>query len=278
MGIVIRTNPTAMQTLRSLNKTNRSLSGSMMKLSSGMRINSAADDAAGLAISETLKAQIVSLGQASRNASDAISTLQIAETAMGETANVLQRMRELAMQSSSGQLSDQQRGFLDQEMGQLREEIGRISQVTEFNGIKLLDGSLNSGSGTLSFQVGVRNTLNDRMEVNIATINGTGLGIGTMSLSTMTKARSALDLIDTAINSLSSSRANLGAKMNRLTITVDNLASAEQNIEAANSRIRDVDVGKEMGKMVSNQILSQAGTSMLTQANSLPQIALSLIG
>ena len=158
MGIVIRTNPTAMQTLRSLNKTNRSLSGSMQKLSSGMRINTAADDAAGLAISETLKAQITSLGQASRNASDAISTLQIAETAMGETANVLQRMRELAMQSSSGQLSNQQRGFLDQEMEQLRDEIGRIAQVTEFNGIKLLDGSLSTGTGTLSFQVGVRNT------------------------------------------------------------------------------------------------------------------------
>jgi flagellin len=251
----------------------------MLKLSSGMRINSAADDAAGLAISESLKAQVVSLQQAGRNSSDAVSTLQIAEAAMGEVATTLTRMRELAMQSSSGQLSNQQRGFLDQEMDELRKEVTRISEVTEFNGLKLLDGGLSTGSGTtLSFQVGIQNTANDRIEVNINTISGSGLGIGSMSLSTQTAARSALDTIDAAISSLSSSRANLGAKMNRLTITMDNLASAEQNIDAANSRIRDVDVGHEMGRMVSNQILSQAGSAMLSQANSLPQIALGLIG
>ena len=278
MGIVIRSNPTAKATLSSLERTQRKLSGNMLKLSSGMRINSAKDDAAGLAISESLKAQVVSLQQANRNSSDAVSTLQIAEAAMGEVATTLTRMRELAMQSSSGQLSNQQRGFLDQEMEELRNEVTRISQVTEFNGLALLDGSLSTGTGTLSFQVGIENTNNDRINVNIATVSATGLGIGTMSLSSQTRARSALDTIDSAINSLSSSRATLGAKMNRLTITMDNLASAEQNISAANSRIRDVDVGAEMGKMVSNQILSQAGSAMLSQANSLPQIALGLIG
>ena len=278
MGIVIRSNPTAKATLSSLERTQRKLSGNMLKLSSGMRINSAKDDAAGLAISESLKAQVVSLQQANRNSSDAVSTLQIAEAAMGEVATTLTRMRELAMQSSSGQLSNQQRGFLDQEMEELRNEVTRISQVTEFNGLALLDGSLSTGTGTLSFQVGIENTSNDRINVNISTVSATGLGIGTMSLSSQTRARSALDTIDSAINSLSSSRATLGAKMNRLTITMDNLASAEQNISAANSRIRDVDVGAEMGKMVSNQILSQAGSAMLSQANSLPQIALGLIG
>jgi flagellin len=279
MGIVIRSNPTAAATLSSLERTNRRLSGNMLKLSSGMRINSAADDAAGLAISESLKAQVVSLQQAGRNSADAVSTLQIAEAAMGEVANTLQRMRELAMQSSSGQLSNQQRGFLDQEMDELRKEVTRISEVTEFNGLNLLDGGLSTASGvTLSFQVGIQNTNNDRINVNVNTISATGLGIGTMSLASQTRARSALDTIDLAISSLSSSRANLGAKMNRLTITMDNLSSAEQNIDAANSRIRDVDVGHEMGRMVSNQILSQAGSAMLSQANSLPQIALGLIG
>jgi flagellin len=163
-------------------------------------------------------------------------------------------------------------------MDELRNEITRISEVTEFNGLQLLDGSLSSGASTLSFQVGINNTTNDRLEVNIATLNSTGLGIGSMSFTTQTAARDALTKIDSAITQISSQRATLGAKMNRLSITMDNLSSANQNLTAANSRIRDVDVGVEMGKMVSNQILAQAGSSMLAQANSLPQIALSLIG
>jgi flagellin len=278
MGIVIGTNPTAMQTLRSLNKTNRNLQSSMVKLSSGMRINSARDDAAGLGISEILRAQVSSLGVASRNSADAISALQIAESSMNEIHNVLNRMRELAMQSSSGQLSNQQRGFLSQEMSQLREEVSRISATTEFNGKVLTDGTYATGGSTLTFQVGTHNTSNDRINVNITTMSATGLSIQSMSLSLQTSAQSALDVLDAAINEVSAQRASLGAMMNRLTITIDNLASAEENVAGANSRIRDVDVGKEMGKMVSNQILSQAGTSMLTQANSLPQTALALIG
>ena len=276
MGIVINTNPTAMQTLRSLNKTNRHLQGSMVKLSSGQRINSAKDDAAGLGISEILRAQVSSLGVASRNSADAISALQIAESSMNEIHNILNRMRELSMQSASGQLSNQQRGFLHDEMGQLRDEISRISATTEFNGKKLTDGTF--ATAVLEFQVGTNNTANDRIGVNITTMSQTGLGVSTMSLSTQTRAQSALDVIDAAINEVSSQRASLGALMNRLEITIDNLASAEENVSAANSRIRDVDVGREMGKMVSKQILSQAGTSMLTQANSLPQTALALIG
>ncbi len=278
MGIVIGTNPTAMQTLRSLNKTNRTLQSSMVKLSSGMRINSARDDAAGLGISEILRAQVSSLDVASRNSADAISALQIAESSMNEIHNVLNRMRELAMQSASGQLSNQQRGFLEQEMGQLREEVSRISATTEFNGKVLTDGTFATGATTLTFQVGTHNTTNDRLDVHITTMSATGLDIQTMSLATQTRAQSALDTIDAAINEVSAQRASLGALMNRLSITIDNLASAEENVAGANSRIRDVDVGKEMGKMVSHQILSQAGTSMLTQANSLPQTALALIG
>jgi flagellin len=248
----------------------------MMRLASGLRINSAKDDAAGLAISESLKAQIASLGQASRNSSDAISALQIGEGAMGEVANTLVRMRELAMQSASGQLDDQQRAGIDSEMQQLQEEVTRISAVTEFNGLSLLDGSLSAS--TLSFQIGINNTNNDRLGVNIGDMSSTGLGISSISLSAQSAAQNALSAIDSAILGVSAQRANLGAKMNRLEITIDNLASAEENLTAANSRIRDVDVGKEMGMMVSNQILAQAGSSMLAQANALPQIALSLIG
>jgi flagellin len=278
MGIVIRTNATALRTLRSLNKTSRSLNENMVKLSSGQRINSAKDDAAGLAISQSLTAQTASINQASRNSADAISSLQIAEGAMGEVANTLVRMRELSMQSASGQVSDGQRAFIHQEMDQLRQEVSRISEVTEFNGLSLLDGSLDGAGNTLSFQVGIQNTANDRIGVNIGTLSSTGLGINTMSFTSQTASQNALTKIDSAINSISVERANLGAKMNRLQITIDNLASANENLSAANSRIRDVDVGSEMGNMVSNQILAQAGSAMLSQANALPQIALSLIG
>lgn len=278
MSIVIRTNATAMRTLSSLNKSTRSLNENMVKLSSGQRINSAKDDAAGLAISQSLTAQTTSINQASRNSADAISALQIAEGAMGEVANSLVRMRELSMQSASGQLSNQQRSFIDQEMGQLREEVSRISAVTEFNGLSLMDGSLTGAGNTLTFQVGIENTANDRIGVNIGTMTATALGIGSMSLSTQTAAQDALTAIDAAINAVSVQRANLGSKMNRLQITIDNLGSANENLSAANSRIRDVDVGSEMGNMVSNQILAQAGSAMLSQANALPQIALSLIG
>jgi flagellin len=278
MGIVIRTNATALRTLRSLNKTSRSLNENMVRLSSGQRINSAKDDAAGLAISQSLTAQTTSINQASRNSADAISSLQIAEGAMGEVANTLVRMRELSMQSASGQVSDGQRAFIHQEMDQLRQEVSRISEVTEFNGLSLLDGSLEGAGNTLSFQVGIQNTGNDRIGVSIGTLSATGLGISSMSFTSQTASQNALSAIDSAINSISVERANLGAKMNRLQITIDNLASANENLSAANSRIRDVDVGSEMGNMVSNQILAQAGSAMLSQANALPQIALSLIG
>ena len=276
MGMSIKTNALANNIRGSLSGSTRELETNMMRLASGLRINSAKDDAAGLAISESLKAQIASLGQASRNSSDAISALQIGEGAMGEVANTLVRMRELAMQSASGQLANTQRAGIDAEMTELKEEVTRISAVTEFNGLSLLDGSLNTN--TLSFQIGINNTTNDRIGVNIGTMSATGLAISTLSLATQTAAQNALSAIDTAILAVSSQRANLGAKMNRLEITIDNLASAEENLTAANSRIRDVDVGAEMGKMVSNQILAQAGSSMLAQANALPQIALSLIG
>jgi flagellin len=276
MGLSIKTNAVANNIRVSLNSTTRDLETNMMRLASGLRINSAKDDAAGLAISESLKAQIASLGQASRNSSDAISALQIGEGAMGEVANTLVRMRELAMQSASGQLDDQQRAGIDSEMQQLQEEVTRISAVTEFNGLSLLDGSLSAS--TLSFQIGINNTNNDRLGVNIGDMSSTGLGISSISLSAQSAAQNALSAIDSAILGVSAQRANLGAKMNRLEITIDNLASAEENLTAANSRIRDVDVGKEMGMMVSNQILAQAGSSMLAQANALPQIALSLIG
>ena len=279
MSIVIRTNATAMKALRSLNKTTRGLNDNVARLSSGKRINSAKDDAAGLAISETMGAQVASLGQASRNAADAISVLQTAEGAMGEVAGTLVRMREIGMQAASGHITDNQRDFVETEFQIMRAEIDRIAAVTEFNGQTLLDGSLAAGGGqAMEFQVGINNTDNDRIGVNIGAMTAAGLGLDAANFKTQTDAGNSLVIVDSAIEMVSRERANLGANMNRLEITMDNLASAEENLVSAQSRIRDVDVGEEMGKMVSNQILAQAGASMLAQANSSPQIALSLIG
>jgi flagellin len=281
MSIVIRTNPTAMKALRSLNKTSRGLNDNVARLSTGKRINSAKDDAAGLAISESLGAQVSSLRQASRNAAGAISVLQTAEGAMGEIAGTLVRMREIGMQAASGHITDNQRDFVETEFQIMRAEVDRISDVTEFNGQKLLDGSLSATFAfgkAMEFQIGINNTDNDTLDVNIEPMSAKGLGLHLANFKTQDQAGNSLGIVDKAIDIVSRERANLGANMNRLEITMDNLASAAENLQGAQSRILDVDVGKEMGKMVSNQILAQAGASMLAQANSSPQVALSLIG
>jgi flagellin len=253
--------------------------GSIGRLSSGLRINKAGDDAAGLGISESLKASIRSLGQAQRNANDGVSMSQVAEGSMNEMQGIVSRMRELSVQSANQTLGGTERGYIQTEFSQLRNEVNRISAVTEFNGQKLIDGSASAG---LTFQVGINNTANDRISMSItklttSTLGSTSLHIASASLSTVTNARAAMGVFDKAIQQLSTARAKVGAVQNRMSVTISNLATAHENLSAANSRIRDVDVASETATMTKGQILSQAGLAVLSQANQLPQAALSLL-
>lgn len=279
MSISILTNVASLNAQRNLTGTQAMLSASVGRLSSGMRINNAADDAAGLGISENLKANIRSLAQAQRNANDGISMTQVAEGAMNEMQGIVSRMRELSIQSANGTLGANERGYIQTEFTQLSQEINRIGAVTDFNGQKLLDGAAASG---LSFQIGIQNTTNDRLTMSIArlttsTLGSTSLRLAAASLSTATNAQLAVGAFDRAIQQLSQARAKVGATQNRMTTTVSNLAVSQENLSAANSRIRDVDVAHESSQLTKAQILSQAGLAVLAQANQLPQSALSLL-
>ncbi|MFT5357016.1 MAG: flagellin [Polyangiales bacterium] len=270
--ISINTNVGSMNAQRNLSKSGAALNTSFERLSSGLRINRAGDDAAGLAISEDMKAQIRSMGQAERNSNDGISLLQTAEGSLSEVGGILGRMRELATQSASGTLDATQRGYVDEEFQALATEIDRISAVTEFNGTALLDGTAN-----VDLQVGINNTANDRINVTIAAMDTAGLGIGASDVTTAGTAQTAIDSLDAAIEIVSGQRANIGSTENRLQVTVSNLASARENLSASNSRIRDVDVASETAALTRNNILQQAGVSILAQANQAPQLALSLL-
>jgi flagellin len=250
------------------------LEGSVARLSSGLRITRAADDAAGLGISETLRAQIRSINQAVRNSNDGISLLQIADGGAEGIGNLLGRLRELAAQSASGILGANERSFLDQEFVALRSEIDRISSVTEFNGVKLLSGT---GNDSLSIQIGFRSSANDTLSLSLKDLDTGALSLSTVNVSTSENALSALSNIDSAISAVASARANVGSLQNRLDAAVQNLQVASENITAAESRIRDADIAFETAKFVRNQILVQAGTSILAQANTLPQQALALL-
>jgi flagellin len=273
MPISIMTNVQSLNAQRNLNSTQTKLSGNLQKLSSGLRVNSAADDAAGLAISERFKAQIRSYSQAERNANDGVSLLQTAEGAMNEIAGSLIRMRELAMQSANGTLGTAERGFLNNEVADLTTEIDRIASVTQFNGLNVLDGSY-SGQ---TLQVGIGATANDTIGITISNASFSSLAGATVDLTTQSAAQAALGTIDTAINALSTRRASIGTAQNRLQVTMSNLASARENVTAANGRIRDVDVANESAELTKNNILSQVGLSVLAQANQAPSVALSLL-
>jgi len=280
MAMSIVTNVSSLNAQRNLGNTQEALSKNVQRLSSGLRINQAADDAAGTGISANLTADIRSLAQASRNSADATSMAQLAEGALNEITGIVTRMRELAVQSSNATIDNTARSFIQEEFGQLRSEITRISSVTEFNGRVMLDGSLNSG---IDFQVGMNSSADNRISLSIqeAAASTLGAGAGSMisdaSLSTATNAQIAFSIFDNAITNLSTTRANIGAVQNRLSATLSNLAVARENLSAANSRIKDVDVAEESAALTRNQILSQAGTALLSQANQLPQSALSLI-
>ncbi len=279
MSISILTNATSLSAQRNLNVAQQSLAGSIGRLSSGLRINTASDDAAGLGISENLKANIRGLAQAQRNANDGISLSQVAEGGMNEQQGIVSRMRELAVQSANSTLGSTERGYVQTEFGQLRQEINRISATNEFNGQKLLDGSASAG---LSFQVGIRATADDTLAMSITKLTASTLGsaslhIASASLSTVTNAKAALGVFDKAIQQLSTARSKVGAVQNRMQVTISNLSVAHENLSAANSRIRDVDVASETAQLSKSQILGQAGVAVLAQANQIPQAALSLL-
>lgn len=276
MALVINTNVASLNAQRNLNSTQLMMSKSMERLSSGLRINRAGDDAAGLAISQNMQANIRSMNQAVRNANDGISLVQTAEGALNETSNILQRMRELSTQAANGVLSSTQRSNIQVEFGNLQSEIDRIAAVTEFNGAKLLDGSL---SGT-TLQIGIGTSGNDTISVTISNAGVSTLSVSssTTAVSTQAAAQASLTSIDAAIQAVSTIRGNLGAIQNRLQSTINNLQVAVENTSAANSRIVDVDVAAETANMTKSQILAQAGVSVLAQANQAPQLALKLLG
>lgn len=276
MGLRINTNVASLNAQRNLMGTKLGLDKSLERLSSGYRINRAGDDAAGLAISENLRAQVRGLKQASRNASDGISLVQVAEGSLNEISSIMIRLRELAVQAASDTIGPVERQFLNVEYDQLVSEIDRIADGTEFNGTQLLSGT----GSILDFQVGTRNDPNiDRLsfDASKADANSAALGVNLTSVADKASAQNALSAIDSAIVSVSAMRADFGAIQNRLQSTISNLAVSMENMSAANSRIRDVDVAEETAELTRNNILLNAGTSVLAQANATSQTALSLL-
>lgn len=276
MGLRINTNTASLNAQRNLVDTKLGLDKSLERLSSGYRINRAGDDAAGLAISENLRAQIRGLRQASRNAQDGVSLVQVAEGALNEISSILIRLRELSVQAASDTIGPVERQFLNVEYDQLVSEIDRIADGTEFNGTQLLSGT----GSILDFQVGTRNDPNiDRLsfDASKADANSAALAVNLTSVADKASAQNALSAIDSAIVSVSAMRADFGAIQNRLQSTISNLAVSVENLSAANSRIRDVDVAEETAELTKNNILLNAGTSVLAQANQTSQTALGLL-
>lgn len=277
MSLRINTNVQSIAAQRHLTINNEMQNRSLEKLSSGSRINKAADDAAGLAISEKLKANIRSIKQASRNAQDGISLVQVAEGSMNEISNILTRLRELSIQSASDTIGDTERGFINKEVVGLKEEIDRISNSTEFNGRKLLDGH----SESLDIQVGLKNNPNeDRLVFRTKNLTTSleSLGISDVDNSTKMSSQENLTKIDEAIRRVSENRSELGAMQNRLQSTINNQGIYRENLEAANSRIRDTDIAEETSELTKANILSQSTVSVLGQANNNAQAALKLLG
>lgn len=276
MGLRIATNIPAIAAQRTLGITHDNLNRSLEKLSSGSRINRAGDDAAGLAISEKLRANIRSMKQATRNANDGVSLIQTAEGAMNEIGNILIRLRELSIQGASDTIGDVERGFINKEVQSLKDEINRISESTEYVGTKLLDGT----APPLDVQIGIHNVPGlDRFVIDTHALTSTTDALGVQEVSTASKESSQQNLnpIDEAISHLNGNRATLGALQNRLQSAINNLGIYTENISAAFSRIRDTDMAEETSELTKQNILSQAGVSVLSQANTTPQSALKLL-
>lgn len=274
MGLRVNTNIASINAQRNLADTTQRLQKSLQRLSSGLRISRASDDAAGLAISEGFRAEIRGLAQASRNANDGISLLQIAEGALNETSNLLIRMRELAIQAANGTLGSSERDTIEAEFQDLSSEITRIANVTTFNGIAILNSTT-----AIVFQIGSQGTSSDTITVSGVQAGASAIGIAsTVHVSSIGAATSAIDTIDSAISTVASLRATFGSAQNRLESTIRSLAVALENTAAAESQIRDVDFASETAELTRNQVLQQAGISILGQANVSIQSALSLLG
>ncbi|GMV41761.1 MAG: hypothetical protein AMXMBFR64_34770 [Myxococcales bacterium] len=277
MALSLQTNVASIGAQNNLRSTQRMLDQSIARLSSGLRVRSARDDAAGLAVSENLRAQLKGYNQAIRNANDGVSMAQTAEGAHQAVSDILVRMRELAVQASSDGIGDSERAYLNTEFTSLYTEINRIANVTEFNGIKLTDGT----DSTLSFQIGTRNSANDQITLSLFDLTSAGSVTGSLfaqTISAQANAFSAISVIDTVLNSLNDSRAKLGSVANQLTVAIENLGVTIENLSAANSQIRDSDVAQESANFARAAVLQQAGVSMLAQANAQPNLALRLLG
>ncbi|WP_283710321.1 flagellin [Pseudoalteromonas prydzensis] len=271
MALSVNTNVMSLNSQRNLSNSTNALSTSFQRLSSGLRVNSAADDAAGLQIGSRLESQMKGLDQAARNANDGISIAQTAEGALEETTSMMQRMRVLAIQSANGSNSAADRAALQKEFAQLNEEIDRVAKTTTFGGVNVLDGTYSA-----DFQVGAdaSQTISVVISVNM---NSTGLGTSTLSIGNASTAQLAIDGLDASLKTVNDVRADLGAKQNRFSSTIRNLTNVSENVAASRSRIMDADFAKESASLARNQVLQQASSSMLAQANQQPQIALSLL-
>jgi flagellin len=271
--LAIKNNVMSENTQRLVAVNYDNLAKSVQRLSSGLRINSAADDAAGLAVRELIRSDIAVLRQGARNAQDAISMVQTAEAALQVVDNLLVRMKELAEQAATESYSATQRSMMNAEFKEMAAEMDRIASSTNFNGATLL----NSASGSLSIHVGTGNGVNDKIKVDLVDASTTALGINTIDISTLSAAAAALTALDSAISAKDSARAAFGSKINRLQSTISILNVQAETLGAAESRISDVDVAQEMSSLTRNQVMAQAGIAMLAQANSMPQLALRLL-
>jgi flagellin len=269
----VRTNVASMMAAGQLSRTNKGLSSSLGKISSGLRINSASEDAAGLGVATNLESQVISTRQAMRNTNDGISIIQTGESAANEVTDILQRMRELVVQSASETLADSERSFISDEFNQLRSEVARIASVTEFNGVALTDGVLSS----INVQVGIQSDSASRITITLGDLTSTGLGITSMDLSSTTGAQSALDTIDTALSSVNSLRSKFGAVQNRLDSALNNSQVSVEALSSAQSQIMDTDFATESSNLTKLQIMQQAGIASLAQAKNMNQSVISLL-
>ncbi|MBQ7668896.1 MAG: flagellin [Clostridia bacterium] len=274
----INTNIMALNAQNKLTGNQNKVEGSIKKLSSGLRINGAADDASGLAISEKMRAQIRGLNQAQSNAQDGISMIQTAEGALQQTTDILQRMRELVVKAeNTGVLTSQDQTSITTELTALKSEIDRIASSTTFNTKKLLNGDLEDAADAAKFKIGANTETVDTLTVTIGAMDATSLQVNNLDITTASGASTALTKLDAAINAVSTQRAKLGAVQNRMEYAIENLSTTSENLTAAESRIRDVDMAQEMVSYTKNSILNQSAMAMLAQANQQPQAILSLL-
>ena len=277
--LAINTNVGSLTAQRNLQKTARGLHQSLSRLSSGTRVNSAADNAAGMAVSENMRAQLKGFQQAMRNANDGVAVLQTAESGYQSLSDLLVRMRELAVQAANDSVSDTERGYLNTEFSDLIDEMDRIASVVEYNGIQLLDGTAGSaGNGLMVFQVGTRDSANDQIDITLNAQDSTILGVNDDTISSQANAQSSITAIDSALELLSTDRARIGSTINTLNVAVDGLASSIENYGTAMSQIKDTDMADESSAFSKSNVLQQAGVAMLSQANQTPNLVMRLLG